>query len=313
MSDNSGNRCQPKKEHDTHGFLSRSEVRLALTNLVLAATISSVVVVSKMTWGAQLPVCLSLRSHSRLPSRLNNPTGRRTHTSIAPGALGYGKIYVDVSEFGYGWLVVSTVLYFLWIDLWAYVAHRALHFPVLYKAVHKVHHVYKQPTAFSGLGLHPVDMVFLQAGVYTVLIFSTSWPCPALIPNLLPRLRRYTRFRSMPPPSPLTCCTSITTTSWTTRASTASPRCPGNPAACRLPRHAISYAYAHAHTRTYTRTLHSNTLTHTHIHTTKTDRNLLVLIYVRYHDDHHQYFHVNYGTFPDCDGGLGLRLESRWL
>jgi len=38
------------------------------------------------------------------------------------------------------------------ISLQAYVAHRALHLPQLYRAVHKWHHAYKQPTAFSALG-----------------------------------------------------------------------------------------------------------------------------------------------------------------
>ena len=47
----------------------------------------------------------------------------------------------DVGEVGgdYCWvyLVASTVAYFTWIDLWAYLGHRALHLPFLYKTVHK--------------------------------------------------------------------------------------------------------------------------------------------------------------------------------
>jgi lathosterol oxidase len=61
------------------------------------------------------------------------------------------------------------VLYFLWIDAWAYLAHRVLHWPFFYKRFHKVHHEYKQVTAFSALALHPVDMVMLQGGVFVGL------------------------------------------------------------------------------------------------------------------------------------------------
>lgn len=40
--------------------------------------------------------------------------------------------------------------------------HRAYHTPFLYKHFHKLHHKYKQPTAFSVTTIHPVEMVSLQ-------------------------------------------------------------------------------------------------------------------------------------------------------
>jgi len=128
--DNPEKRCQQEKTHDTSGMLRRSEVRLAMVCLTFAAFLSSLVVVAKVTWG-------------------------------------YGKMYTDISDYGYCYLVFSTVAYFVWIDLWAYFAHRALHFPFLYKHFHKWHHAYKQPTAFTGLALHPVDMMLIQGGVYS--------------------------------------------------------------------------------------------------------------------------------------------------
>ena len=71
-------------------------------------------------------------------------------------------------------VITSTISLFLWIDLWAYFSHRILHIPFLYLWCHKVHHAYRQPTAFSGLGLHPVDMIFVQGGVFLGMHLSFS-------------------------------------------------------------------------------------------------------------------------------------------
>ena len=117
----SGGHCQPKKAHDTAG-LARREVREAVTALSMAAMLSSAVVVG--------------------------------HLSVK-----FDRIYTDVAEWGWPWFIASLVVYFLWIDCWAYFGHRALHLSFLYKSYHKLHHAYKQPTAFSGLALHPVDMI----------------------------------------------------------------------------------------------------------------------------------------------------------
>ena len=47
-------------------------------------------------------------------------------------------------------------------DYSTYWHHRAYHTPWLYKNFHKMHHAYKQPTAFSVTAIHPVEFVHLQ-------------------------------------------------------------------------------------------------------------------------------------------------------
>jgi len=139
-------RCQPDKVHSVQGY-NRSEVRLALFNLIMAAVLSAVVVVTHVLYS-------------------------------------WDKIYTDVAEHGYPYLLASTVAYFLLIDGWAYAGHRFLHIPVVYRAVHKWHHAYRQPTAFSGLALHPVDMLVIQGGVYAgFYLFPMHVACIAM--NLL--------------------------------------------------------------------------------------------------------------------------------
>jgi len=82
-------RCQPDKVHSVQGY-NRSEVRLALFNLIMAAVLSAVVVVTHVLYS-------------------------------------WDKIYTDVAEHGYPYLLASTVAYFLLIDGWAYAGHRFLH------------------------------------------------------------------------------------------------------------------------------------------------------------------------------------------
>lgn len=147
-----GLRCQPNRTHNNLLLtLKRPEVRQTVTNLTIAAFLSACVVVGKVKYD-------------------------------------YSRIYTDVTEYGGDncllYFLVSTVAYFIWIDLWAYIGHRALHLPFLYKTVHKYHHKYQPTTAFAALGLHPVDMLIIQGGVYTMLyVMPMHVGCIAL--NLL--------------------------------------------------------------------------------------------------------------------------------
>lgn len=51
-----------------------------------------------------------------------------------------------------------------------YWLHRIYHMPFLYKRFHKLHHRYKQPTAFSVTAIHPVESIHIQLFLATPLI-----------------------------------------------------------------------------------------------------------------------------------------------
>lgn len=53
---------------------------------------------------------------------------------------GKSLLYADVSEYGYGWLLISAVLYMAWNDIAIYWIHRLEHHPSVYKYIHKPHH-----------------------------------------------------------------------------------------------------------------------------------------------------------------------------
>ncbi|SAK86571.1 Fatty acid hydroxylase superfamily protein [Caballeronia hypogeia] len=50
-------------------------------------------------------------------------------------------------------------------DVHFYIVHRALHWPPLYRAVHKFHHNNVNPIPYSGLAMHPVEHFFYFTGV----------------------------------------------------------------------------------------------------------------------------------------------------
>lgn len=56
---------------------------------------------------------------------------------------GHSKLYDTVEERGWPYLALSIFLFMAWNDFAVYWVHRALHTPLLYKHVHKVHHLFK--------------------------------------------------------------------------------------------------------------------------------------------------------------------------
>jgi len=143
-------RCQQDKAHNVTG-LFRKEVYLAVMNLFQAAALSSAVAVIHLCY---------------------------------PGT---DKIYFEnpfASLAGVAYLLGSVVVFFLWIDAWAYIAHRLLHLPWMYKNIHKVHHTWKQTTAFTALALHPCEFMLITGGVYVALYVFPLHPA-AITVNLL--------------------------------------------------------------------------------------------------------------------------------
>jgi lathosterol oxidase len=50
------------------------------------------------------------------------------------------------------------------------------HWPFLYKNFHKLHHTYKQPTAFSVTAIHPIEFVMFQSiYISPMFLFKIHW------------------------------------------------------------------------------------------------------------------------------------------
>lgn len=80
------------------------------------------------------------------------------------------KVYYDQSEHSLQDILLAMVPFYVWTDFWAYFVHRILHWPVIYRNVHKLHHRFTAPTPYSALALHPIELMSLQFGIYAYLL-----------------------------------------------------------------------------------------------------------------------------------------------
>jgi len=83
---------------------------------------------------------------------------------------GYTTIYYEFGKYGYIWAVLELPVVFLLTDYITYWCHRIYHLPFLYKHFHKLHHTYKQPTAFSVTAIHPIEFLNIQS-IYIMPMF----------------------------------------------------------------------------------------------------------------------------------------------
>lgn len=104
-------------------------------------------------------------------------------------AGGHSKLYYDVADHGWGYLIGSYLVYMVLTETGVYWAHRFLHTDFGYKYLHAPHHQFKVPTSWVSVAFNPLDS-FLQglphhlivfvfpvhAGIYfTMLTFITVW------------------------------------------------------------------------------------------------------------------------------------------
>jgi len=94
---------------------------------------------------------------------------------------GYSTLYFSVSERGWPYLLTSLLLVFVVQDCLGYHLHRMYHIPLLYRNIHKWHHRYHSPTAFSGTAMHPLEFLTYHASlmspIFTIPIHAGAYIC----------------------------------------------------------------------------------------------------------------------------------------
>jgi sterol desaturase/sphingolipid hydroxylase (fatty acid hydroxylase superfamily) len=74
--------------------------------------------------------------------------------------------------------VYSTALMFIIIpvfhELHFYAIHRLIHIPVLYRAIHRLHHKNINPIPWSGLAMHPLEHLLYFSGVLLCWVLPSS-------------------------------------------------------------------------------------------------------------------------------------------
>ena len=82
---------------------------------------------------------------------------------------GYTRIYLDIDQFGWAYLLFSFIALTLIHDTYFYWMHRLMHHPKVFPLIHKVHHYSNNPTPWASLSFHPLEAV-LEIGIVPIII-----------------------------------------------------------------------------------------------------------------------------------------------
>lgn len=82
---------------------------------------------------------------------------------------GYTRIYTDVHEYGWMYLISSFFLLTLIHDTYFYWMHRLMHHPRLFGLLHKVHHISNNPTPWAALSFHPLEAM-VEIGIIPLAV-----------------------------------------------------------------------------------------------------------------------------------------------
>jgi sterol desaturase/sphingolipid hydroxylase (fatty acid hydroxylase superfamily) len=73
--------------------------------------------------------------------------------------MGISKVYSHISDYGWGWALMSYFVLYAWHDTYFYWVHRFMHWKPIYRRVHHVHHLSREPTPFTAFSFHPLEAI----------------------------------------------------------------------------------------------------------------------------------------------------------
>jgi lathosterol oxidase len=82
--------------------------------------------------------------------------------------LGWTHLYHRISDYGWGYFLVSIIILIFFHDTWFYWTHRAMHWRPLFKLAHRVHHQSHNPTPWAAFAFHPMEAL-IEALVFPAL------------------------------------------------------------------------------------------------------------------------------------------------
>ncbi|CAK9438398.1 uncharacterized protein LODBEIA_P26220 [Lodderomyces beijingensis] len=164
-------RYLPAGEHFASSLLSRSNLfREALSILVVTTIFGWLLYFSVAYLSYQFVFDKKIFNH---PRYLKNQMVLEIHQAVTaipvmvaltnPFFLlelnGFSRLYMNINESTGGWKAVLLQIptFILFTDCLIYFIHRGLHYPSVYKRLHKPHHKWIVCTPFASHAFHPVD------------------------------------------------------------------------------------------------------------------------------------------------------------
>ena len=106
---------------------------------------------------------------------------------VAVGVLhfiGNTSLYFDISEYGWTYLIATTIGIIILHDTYFYWIHRWMHLPRFYKTMHRIHHHSTNPTPFAAFSFHPTEAI-AEAGIFPLLVLFVPLHPIALVGALM--------------------------------------------------------------------------------------------------------------------------------
>jgi Delta7-sterol 5-desaturase len=78
-------------------------------------------------------------------------------------------LYTDPARYGYLWYVLAFPVMFLAHDTYFYWIHRLMHQRILFRLIHRVHHLSTNPSPWAAMAFHPGEAL-LEVGIIPILL-----------------------------------------------------------------------------------------------------------------------------------------------
>lgn len=95
------------------------------------------------------------------------------------------KIYYDYNAHSTGFHVLMLIVFMLYQDAYFYFVHRLLHTDFFYKRIHFIHHQFVNPTPFTFLAQHPLDLFMQSLGGFLFVFLVPMHPADLVINSFL--------------------------------------------------------------------------------------------------------------------------------
>jgi lathosterol oxidase len=89
----------------------------------------------------------------------------------------WSRLYLDVDDYGWPYLVMSSIGALAFAETGIYWAHRLLHVPPFYRWLHAIHHRFREPNPTAAYAFNPADSFFLSLPyhVYVFIVPTNFW------------------------------------------------------------------------------------------------------------------------------------------
>jgi len=91
----------------------------------------------------------------------------------------YTHLYRDFESYGLAYYIFSWLWMMVLHDTWFYWMHRLMHYPVLFKHIHLIHHKSTNPSPWTAYAFHPFEAI-VEVGIVPLIAFTLPIHAPAL-------------------------------------------------------------------------------------------------------------------------------------